>query len=98
MMTEPPNEYVDVPDCRPLRSNSELLAFHREPFPWSSLVERLDVSVKGVPRLLGNEYEDMDADFQQIQKEEEVSRPKVLVCHDLAGNYRGDRYLTKTYY
>lgn len=90
---------VQQPDCRPLRTNAELLAFERAPpFRWNTLVDPLNVAaVKGAaPRLLGAQYEDMDSVAQYVRPEEEAARPKVLVCHDLAGNYRGDRYLTYT--
>lgn len=78
-------------DSRPLRNNAELLAFRFRPFPWGRLVNRLDTTNRAPIRLLGDRYDDMDSVGQQMRPDNEPTRPKMLVVHDLAGNYRGDR-------
>lgn len=77
-------------ECKPLNNNKELLEFYKNPVNWNSLV--VPITRRCKPRFLNENYNI----FSYLEKpyENEVAeqdRPEVLVCHDLADNYRGDR-------
>lgn len=74
--------------CSPIVNNDDLLAFPESPATWQSLVEPL--SKRCAPQKLGNDFHNI-RNFTPVIIENEPTRPKVLVCHDLAGNCRDDR-------
>lgn len=77
-------------ECAPLRSNEQLLEYAKNPFSWKSLVEPL--APRCNPRKYGEHYQViLGTENNSPEFPDEKCRPKVLVCHDLAGNYRGDR-------
>lgn len=75
-------------ECRPIGSNEELLSFWRSPIDWYNLAQPL--TQRCPPQRLNDDFLNIRQQ-KQPRVENEAIRPKVMVCHDLAGNYREDR-------
>ena len=82
--------------CEPLVDNDELFAFEPSSVPWRNLVKPL--KQRAPFRALDNffgllSFAKPTSVQEQVQKDEE--RMKVLVCHDLMGNYGSDAAVDK---
>lgn len=77
-----------MPECLPILSNDELLAFMDTPNTWEGLVEPL--SGRCPAQKLGKDFRYI-RNYVPVSIGNEATRPKVLVCHDFAGNYGEDR-------
>lgn len=69
--------------CEPLLDNQQLLGFDENKISWSELV--LPLQRVSEPVEYGSAFDDLKASRLQD------SDRKVMVCHDMAGNYRGDK-------
>lgn len=75
-------------ECLPMHSNRELINFIDKPFTWENWVTPL--TPRSSPRYLETSYGFLDEGPTKLDENIEVG--KVLVCHDMMGNYRNDRY------
>lgn len=75
-------------ECKPIKTNRELWDFIERPIVWEGLAEPL--AKRSLPQRLGRDFLNIRADAP-IRQENEATRPKVFVCHDMANNYRDDR-------
>lgn len=75
-------------ECKPIRSNFELYEFEKSPIYWNDLTEPLAPRCR--PKPLAEHFLRIEMNEPRCE-ENEARRSKVFVCHDLAGNYRGDR-------
>lgn len=77
-------------ECHPFKTNEELLNYTMKPFSWKGLVHPLVPRCEA--RTFGDHFIKVEETEVNCKKDyNEAHRPKVLVCHDMAGNYRGDR-------
>lgn len=74
--------------CRPILTNNDLLIYAHSRISWPEPVEPL--AERCAPQKLGLDFQNI-RDYRPTIIEDETTRPKVLVVHDLDGNYRDDR-------
>lgn len=75
-------------ECEPIDTNEQLLNYTKRPIEWNNLVEPI---VTRCGSRLFDGYFLNDHHLVPKRPESEAIRPKVLVCHDMAGGYRGDK-------
>lgn len=80
-------------ETHPFRNNEELRLYVKKPYNVNYLIHPL--ASRCAARKLGDHYSNLEQSEQHCVRElNETRRPKVLVCHDMAGNYReSDRYM-----
>lgn len=82
--------------CQPLTSNAQLFTFDVSDVPWRNLVKPLKERARF--RELGTNFGLLSfARPRSIQEQikQDKDRRKVLVCHDLMGNYGSDAAVDK---
>lgn len=77
-------------ETHPFRNNSMLREYAANPYETRYLTHPL--TSRCTARKFGDHYLNIeDIQGQCAEELNEKSRPKVLVCHDMAGGYHGDR-------
>lgn len=75
-------------ECKPIRTNRELWEFEEAPIIWGGLAEPL--APRGRVQRLRQDFLNIRPEVPEFEENEDT-RPKVFVCHDMANNYRDDR-------